>query len=117
MSDEPRNILEHIEELRRRIVRILISVAGITIFVFVFAIKPFTLGDVTIPLPFPDVSGNIAAQMIESVESYVLPKYVKLVGTAPSQAFPGQMEALIFLGVVLSSPCIARQIGAFVSPG
>lgn len=117
MADEPRNILEHIEELRKRIVRILISVAGITVFVFVFAIKPFTLGDMIVPLPFPDFSNNISAQLIESVESYVLPKYVKLVVTAPSQAFLAQMYASIFLGVILSTPVIAHEIAAFVSPG
>lgn len=117
MSDEPRNILEHMEELRKRIVRILISVAGITIFVFVFAIKPIALGDITIPIPFPDLNSNIAAQMIESVESYVLPTYVKLIVTAPSQAFLARMYASIFLGVVLSTPVIAREIAAFVSPG
>lgn len=117
MSDEPRSIFEHIEELRTHIVRILISIVGIAIFAFVFSIKEFTFQNTTLPIPYPDPNNNISSQLIASIESFTLPKYVKLIVTSPSQAFLAQMYTSIFLGVVMSAPVIAREIAAFVSPG
>lgn len=117
MPDEPRAILEHVEELRVRIVRILISVSIIAVFSFVFSIREFDFGDFILPLPYPDPANNIALLAIDFVENRTLPEYVELIVTSPGQAFLSQMYAALFLGVLLSTPIIAHEIAAFVSPG
>jgi sec-independent protein translocase protein TatC len=112
-----RTVLEHIEELRKHMVRILISVAVIAGLSFVLSIRQFTFEDVTLPLPYPDPANNLASQVIDFVKNATLPKYVQLIVTSPGQAFLSQMYASIFLGVLLSTPVILYEIAAFISPG
>ena len=110
-------VLEHIEELRKRIVRILVSVGVITGLSFVLSIRQFTFRDIILPLPYPDLSNNVASQLIDFVRNATLPKYVQLIVTSPGQAFVAQMYAAIFLGVLLSTPLILYEIASFLSPG
>jgi len=112
-----RTILEHVGELQKRIVRILVSVAIITGLSFVFSIRQFTFEGVTVPLPYPDPTNNLALQMIEFVKNETLPEYVELIVTSPGQAFISQMYASIFLGILLSTPVILHEVTAFISPG
>ncbi|MCP8320687.1 MAG: hypothetical protein H3Z52_07080, partial [archaeon] len=72
-------LLDHIDELRSRLIRILISIVAITLFTFLFGIKEFRYGDLKIYLPFPDVYDNISAQFIEKMKEDLLPDYVKLI--------------------------------------
>ncbi|MCP8317484.1 MAG: twin-arginine translocase subunit TatC [archaeon] len=109
-------LLDHIDELRARVVRILISVVAITLFTFIFGIKEFMYGDLKIYLPFPDVYNNISAQFIERIKEDLLPSYVQLIVTSPGQALLAQFSASIFLGVIFSMPIIVYQIGKFVNP-
>jgi len=109
-------LLDHIDELRARVVRILISVVAITLFTFLFGIKEFMYGDLKIYLPFPDVYNNISAQFIERIKEDLLPSYVQLIVTSPGQALLAQFSASIFLGVIFSMPIIVYQIGKFVNP-
>jgi len=105
-----RTILEHVGELQKRIVRILVSVAIITGLSFVFSIRQFTFEGVTVPLPYPDPTNNLALQMIEFVKNETLPEYVELIVTSPGQAFISQMYASIFLGILLSTPVILHEV-------
>ena len=112
-----RTVLEHVEELRKRVVRILISIAIVAGLSFVLSIKQFTFGQVTLPLPYPDPANNLASQVIAFVKAETLPKYVQLIVTSPGQAFVSQMYASLFLGVLLSTPVILHEVAAFISPG
>ncbi len=109
-------LLEHIDELRARLVRILISVAAITLFTFIFGIEEFNFSNFKIYLPFPNIYNNISAQFITKVQHDLLPSYVRLIVTSPSQAIFAQFSTSLFLGVILSMPIIVHQIGKFVSP-
>jgi len=109
-------LLDHIEELRSRLVKILASVVAITLFVFLFGIKEFNLDSLRIYLPFPDVYNNISAQFIERMKEDLLPDYVQLIVTSPAQAILAQFSTSIFLGIVFSMPIIVYQIGKFVNP-
>jgi sec-independent protein translocase protein TatC len=112
-----RTVLEHVGELQKRIVRILVSVMLIAGFSFAFSIREFTIEGVTLPLPYPDPANNLASQVIGFVKNETLPEYVELIVTSPGQAFLSQMYASIFLGVLLSTPVILYEIAAFISPG
>ena len=109
-------ILEHIDELRSRLIRILISVMAITLFTFLFGIQEFKYGDLKIYLPYPDVYNNISAQFLLKVKEDLLPSYVQLIVTSPGQAVLAQIETSLFLGIIFSMPIIVYQIGKFVNP-
>lgn len=109
-------LLDHIDELRARLVRILISIVAIALFTFIFGIKEFNYDNSIIYLPFPDVYNNISAQFIERMKEDLLPHYVQLIVTSPGQAILAQFSTSIFLGVIFSMPVIVHQIGKFVNP-
>ncbi len=110
------SILEHIDELRTRVVRILIAVGVIAIFSFTFGIKWFIIQGNNVPLPFPDPFNNLASQSINSMEEHLIPDYVSIIVTAPSQALIAQLYFSLFLGILLGMPVIIRELAAFFGP-
>ncbi|MFQ6134328.1 MAG: twin-arginine translocase subunit TatC [Nitrososphaerales archaeon] len=109
-------ILEHIDELRKRLVRILITVGAIALFSFTFGFKEFTIQGTRVPLPFPDPFDNLASQAIRRIEEDLLPDYVRVIVTAPSQAIIAELFFSIFLGILLGMPVIIRETAAFLGP-
>lgn len=91
--DKELTLVEHLEELRRRIVVSLILVAVISVFAF-----PFTSRVLTI-LKAP------SSGMIE-----------KLVFFNPAEAFLIHIKISFFTGLVISIPVILYQLWAFISP-
>jgi sec-independent protein translocase protein TatC len=110
------SLLEHIDELRRRLVRMMIAVGGITFFCFTFSIKEFTISGVTLPLPYPDPFENLANQALSMMERDLLPSYVKVIQTQPGQAIVAQLYFSLFLGIVLGMPVIVWEIAGFIGP-
>src|SRR5919202_812264 len=124
MSSEM-SILEHINELRSRILRIVISLVIITIFSMSIGIKPIiidldgnnnTQNNVKLYYPYPDPFGNIALQLTKYMQDTLLPSEVKLIQTAPGQAFFAQVYVSILIGVICSMPIIVKEIYGFISP-
>ena len=112
-----KTFMEHIDELRSRLLKIVATVVSITLFSFLFGFEKFHFGDLSIYLPYPNPFNDIAALLIKKVQSDMLPQHVKLIVTSPGQAIIAQLYVSIFLGVVLGMPMIAYQIAAFVGPG
>jgi len=108
--------LEHIDELRARLIRIIATVIGIALFTFLFGIQKFEYRGTILYMPYPDPFDNIAGILIRRVQSDMLPEHVKLIVTSPGQAIIAQLHVSIFLGVLLGMPIIVHQIGAFVNP-
>ncbi len=124
MSSEM-SILEHINELRSRILRIVISLVIITIFSMSIGIKPIiidldgnnnTQNNVKLYYPYPDPFGNIALQLTKYMQDTLLPSEVKLIQTAPGQAFFAQVYVSLLIGVICSMPIIVKEIYGFISP-
>jgi len=92
-------LLEHLVELRKRIMYALLAVG--TLFVGFFFIADhlfdFLLG------PFKAATGNI--------------EDVRLIYTAPQEYFFTQLSVALFFAVALAFPFLAAQIYAFVAPG
>jgi sec-independent protein translocase protein TatC len=109
-------LLEHIDELRTRIVRIMIAIGAITVFSFTFGFKEFVIEGVTIPLPFPDPFENMANQALRRMEADLLPNYVNVIVTAPSQALIAQIYFALFLGILIGMPIIVREVSGFIGP-
>jgi len=109
--------LEHIDELRSRLLRIMATVMAITIFSFLFGIKKFEFENVSVYLPYPNPFDDIAALLIRKIQADMLPENVKLIVTSPGQAIVAQLYVSLFLGIILAMPVILYQIAVFVGPG
>lgn len=109
-------ILEHIEELRQRLIRIFAVIVGLALFFFLFEIRFFDLGHFYIPYPYPNIFHNTAAGIIKFLEEQTLPSYVKIIVTSPSEALISEMLLSMILGVVVGMPVIVYEVWAFVAP-
>ena len=123
------SIHEHIDELRSRMLRIIISVMIITIFSMSFGIKAFILyypivennsnnnsNSIQLFYPYPDPFNNVAIQVTSFMEKTLLPQEVKLIQTAPGQAFFAQVYVSLLIGIIGSIPIITKEIFGFISP-
>ncbi|MEM4736399.1 MAG: twin-arginine translocase subunit TatC [Nitrososphaeria archaeon] len=116
MPGKEMTILEHIEELRQRLIRIFAVVVGLALFFFLFEIRFLDLGHFNIPYPYPNIFHNTAAGIIKFLEEQVLPSYVKIIVTSPSEALISEMLISMILGVVVGMPVIVYEVWAFVAP-
>src|ERR1051325_10941075 len=120
------SIREHIDELRSRMLRIIISVMIITIFSMSFGIKAFTLyypiidiinnNGIQLFYPYPDPFNNVAVQVTSFMKKTLLPPEVDLIQTAPGQAFFAQVYVSLLIGIIASIPIIIKEIFGFISP-
>jgi sec-independent protein translocase protein TatC len=127
------SIHEHIGELRSRIFHIIISVLIITIFSMSVGIKPYVIsfeGNVDsivdnnknhglkllLFYPYPNPFDNIAIQLTSYMKEALLPPEVKLIQTAPGQAFFAQIYVSVLIGIIGSMPIIIKEIFGFISP-
>ncbi len=107
---------EHLDELRRRVVRIVISVIAITAFVMSFDLRPMEYNGIMLAYPFPDPIHNLSARIMMYMQQTLLPPSVTLVQTAPGQAFFAQIYVSALIGLIGSMPVIVREIVLFISP-
>ena len=114
--DELKEIGTHLEELRKRLLRMVAAVGIIAAFVLSFHVNPFDYGGVTLYYPTPDPLDNIAAQITLAMKNQLVPPTVQLIQTAPGQAFFAQIYVAGLLGVVFGMPVIVRELVAFASP-
>jgi sec-independent protein translocase protein TatC len=111
------SISEHINELRSRTLHIVLSIIVITIFSMSFGIRTFELSSsLLFYYPYPDPLNNIAVQITSYMKDTLLPSQVKLIQTAPGQAFFSQIYISVLIGIVCSMPIIVKEIFGFISP-
>ena len=128
MSSFRMSIPEHIDELRVRLIRIIICIAIITIFTMSFSIKT-TITPISLPFlnpthltylkvyyPYPEPFNNIALQLTTFMKDTLLPSEVKFIQTAPGQVFFGQIYLSLLIGLTCSLPIVIKEIFGFVSP-
>jgi sec-independent protein translocase protein TatC len=123
------SIHEHIDELRSRILRIIVCVVILTIFSMSFGIEPFVLhysdnddnnnsnnNILQLYYPYPDPFNNVAIHLTSYMQKTLLPSEVKLIQTAPGQAFFAQVYVSLLIGIICSMPIIVKEIYGFISP-
>ena len=113
---ELNEINTHIEELRKRVIRSVISVLVITVFILTFHATPVDVMGVTLYYPYPEPLDNIAAQFTNVMKDELVPDSVQLIQTAPGQAFFSQVYIAALIGVVFSIPIIIREFISFLKP-
>ncbi|MGQ0638881.1 MAG: twin-arginine translocase subunit TatC [Nitrososphaerota archaeon] len=114
--DEAKEIGRHLEELRKRILRMVAAVGIIAVFVLTFHLNAFDYNGMTVYYPTPDPLDNIAAQITVEMKNQLIPQNVQLIQTAPGQAFFAQIYVAGLLGVVFGMPVIVRELVGFASP-
>jgi sec-independent protein translocase protein TatC len=129
MSASGMSITEHIDELRIRMIHIVICIAILTIFAMSFGIKAAVLpielpsldiaghhNHLMIYYPYPDPFNNVALQLTAFMKDTLLPPEVKLIQTAPGQVFFAQVHISLLIGLICSLPVVIREIFGFFSP-
>lgn len=128
MSSSGMSIAEHFDELRIRIIHIVVCIAIITIFSMSFSIKS-TILPISVPsqdggpqenvkvyYPYPDPLNNVALQLTSYMKDTLLPAGVKLIQTAPGQVFFAQVHISLLIGLICSLPIVIKEIFGFISP-
>lgn len=113
---EIQEISKHLDELRSRILKIVIVVAAVTVFVITFHATPFEFAGITLYYPTPEPLDSIAAQITNYMRIQLVPDGVQLIQTAPGQAFFAQIYIAALVGMVVSMPVIVRELSAFIAP-
>ena len=128
MSSFGMSIAEHVDELRIRLIHVIICIVIITIFSMSFGIKtavvPISLPSnggsqlnfVKLYYPYPDPLDNIALQLTSFMKDTLLPSEVKFIQTAPGQVFFAQIYISLLIGLICSLPIVIREIFGFISP-
>lgn len=114
--DELKQIGTHLEELRKRLIRIVLTVVIISVFILSFHLNAFEYNGITLYYPTPDPLDNIAAQVTVAMKDQMVPESVQLIQTAPGQAFFAQFYVAGLLGIIFGMPLIVKELVGFVSP-
>jgi len=113
---EIQEITKHLDELRARILRIVIIVGIITVFILTFHLTPFEINGIQLYYPTLDPINNIAAQITNLMKHQLVPEHVQLIQTAPGQAFFAQIYIAALAGIVFGMPIIIRELTGFIKP-
>ena len=113
---ELNEIRQHLDELRKRILKIVITIGIITIFILTFHLEPFEFVGATLYYPTPEPLNNIAAQITNHMKENLVPEDVQLIQTAPGQAFFSQVYIAALTGIVFGMPMIIKELIGFIKP-
>ena len=113
---ELEGINQHLEELRKRLLRIVLVIGIITVFLLTFHAEPIQVGQVTLYYPTPEPLNNIAAQITNHMKENLVPDDVQLIQTAPGQAFFAQVYIAALVGIAVGMPIIVKELVGFIKP-
>lgn len=116
MSQKKMSILEHIDELRSRLIKVFVVFIALTLLFFLFEIRFYKLGLLLIPYPFPNFLHSTAASMIEYFGKQFLPPSVPIITLSPSETIMEELSIAMFLSVIVGMPVIVYEFWAYVSP-
>jgi len=107
---------KHFDELRKRLLRIVLVIGIITVFILTFHAEPIQVGQITLYYPTPEPLNNIAAQITNHMKINLVPEDVQLIQTAPGQAFFAQVYIAALVGIVAGMPVIIKELVGFIKP-
>lgn len=118
------SLRDHFYEMRSRILRVSIIIIIIIVFCITFGFKvyPINIHIIHVPrtiyLPFidPNPFNNIAIQVTSFMKDTLLPVEVKLIQTAPGQAFFAQIYVAGLIGIIIAVPLLIRELYEFILP-
>ncbi len=113
---ELEEISGHLEELRKRVLKIVIVVVVITAALLTLHAEPIEFANYTLYYPTLEPLHNMAAQITDHLRVNLVPEQVKLIQTAPGQAFFAQVYIAALVGIVVAMPMIIREVAQFLKP-
>jgi len=99
IEDSSAPLIEHLIELRSRLMKAVIAIAVFFVLCFIFATEIFNI----LVVPFERAAGEDAN--------------IRLIYTAPQEFFFAQLKIALFGALFIAFPVIATQIYRFVAPG
>jgi sec-independent protein translocase protein TatC len=112
-----RSFVEYTQDLRNRIIRILVAMGIVTIFCLIFSINIYDFNGYKIPLLHPDIWNNISVQTIYLMKGSLLPQNVNLIQLTPQGAFLTELHSAFMLSIILVMPIVIRELAGFIGPG
>jgi sec-independent protein translocase protein TatC len=108
---------QHLQELRKRFLRIILVVGAI--FVFVISCHLYTIDIAGFQLYYPtlDPVNNVAAQITNHMKKDLVPVGVQLIQTEPGQALFAQIYVAALVAIVVGMPVIIKELVDFIKPG
>jgi len=107
---------EHLEELRKRVLKVVIVVGAVTAALLTVHLEPVQYAGLDLYYPTVEPLNNVAAQITVYMKSALLPEEVRLIQTSPGQAFFSQVYIAALVGIMASMPIIVRELVAFIRP-
>lgn len=109
-------LLDHLHELQARLRVVLLAVALLMLVLFTVELVPISVGGLQLAMPVPSLTDNIAAQTFRLISQQFVPPGVQLVVVDPLSGAMVQVEVALFLALLVGSPLIAYEAGAFLMP-
>ena len=110
------DINQHLEELRKRVVRIVIVLGIIFAFVISCHLYPIEVLGVQMYYPGFDPINNVAAQITTHMKNNLVPQGVQLIQTEPGQALFAQIYVGALVAIVAGMPMIIKESVGFIKP-
>jgi sec-independent protein translocase protein TatC len=101
-------LLDHLVELRSRIVVAVIAIAVGFVISFIFASQIFAF----LVLPFLDAAAKVRPEAEDGLQ-----ELTRLIFTGPFEFFFVKIKLALFGGIILAFPVIAHQVYRFIAPG
>lgn len=108
---------DHLEELRKRLLRALLAVGVAALFAFSFGVAWTQVGPLALPVPYPTLTDTVAASFFHLLASVQLPSGVRLAAIDPADTFTVHLLNSLFLGLAAAMPVVLHEVAAFVGPG
>lgn len=107
---------QHLEELRKRLLRMVLVIGIVTAFLLSFHAEPIQVNEITLYYPTLEPLNNIAAQITSHMRENLVPNDVDLIQTAPGQAFFAQVYVAGLVGIIVGMPVIIKESVGFIKP-
>lgn len=104
------------DEIRYRLIRILIVFAILFVLFTIFRIEDVTILGHQFLFIYPDPYSNIGAQVLSVLETHILPPNTQLLIIKPIDGIMADFYTCMALSIIISMPFIIYQISKFITP-
>lgn len=109
-------IFRNLDELRHRVVRILVVFLFFFGFLIFFRIEYVNFFGIKFLFIYPDLYHNIADQALIAIENWVLIPGTKIIILKPADGLTADAYVAMFISLILSMPVIVYEISMFIGP-